>query len=376
MRKGNNLIKIPLLVLLLIALLAAACGGAQPKRLSAEEIASIQATVSQQQAEFDAQLEQVMEMDVKELEQSARQQQEPPRIQHKIIPEQPVPVEQTLEDSLSYISADENRAISGDNYAENLFERPFTTGDMVFQPWLDIQRAGISRDETFLYFTIEVYGVDQESLMLKGAYGIELDTDKDGRGDYLVMAIFPNMIRWNVLRVVVLEDGNEDVGGPSPMNSDAPWDKGDGYETRLFLGGKSGPDPDAAWVRVHPKAENMVQFAVKRELVGDPDEFLWSAWADNGLKAPGIFDYNDKIKKVDAGSPINTDEDYPLKLVRSVDNTCRKAYGFTADASIPGVCTGTEPTREPSTERDPQPDNPTHGDDQPGGIIKDWTQPQ
>ncbi|HEY59353.1 MAG TPA: hypothetical protein G4N92_01510 [Anaerolineae bacterium] len=217
-------------------------------------------------------------------------------------------------------------------------------------------------DPTFFYFTIEVYGVDEESGILRGAYGVEIDTDKDGRGDYLVWAFFPNIKRWSILRVLALEDKNDDVGGPSPMNSDAPWDKGDGYETRLFLGGKFGEDQDAAWVRVSPKDSTLIQIAIKRELIGSPDSFLWSAWADNGLKAPGIMDYNDVIQQVEAGSPISTDENYPVELVRSVDNTCRKAYNFTADASIPGMCISVEAREEePSAGR--QPDYPTHGDE-------------
>jgi len=33
-------------------------------------------------------------------------------------------------------------------------------------------------------------------------------------------------------------------------------------------------------------------------------------------------------------------EDYPLKLVRSVDNACRKVYNFAIAESRPGICTG------------------------------------
>jgi hypothetical protein len=241
---------------------------------------------------------------------------------------------------VSYPSADESRAVSGDNYNENLFERPFTAGNMQFQAWLDIQEASLSQDDFFYYFSIVLYEINENDGFLDGAYGVELDTDKDGRGDYLAWAIFPKQTRWSVQRVILLEDANGDVGGAQPMVSDATWKNGDGYETRLFIGGKFGSDVDAAWVRILPKDDTIVQIAIKKDSIGMPSSFLWSAWADGGLKAPGAMDYNDSISLEEAGSPLITDEDYPLKIVRSVDNTCRKAYNFTLSDDIPGTCTG------------------------------------
>jgi len=122
--------------MVVIAMFLTACGGGQSTIpvLTEEEIAAIEDDVAKKQVELDAQLEQVFGLSVQELEQSATQKEEPARVKHKVFPKEPGEPEQTLEDSLSYPSADEHRAVSGDNYAENLLERPFTPGEMVFQP--------------------------------------------------------------------------------------------------------------------------------------------------------------------------------------------------------------------------------------------------
>lgn len=323
--------------------------------VSEEEIVLIQADVVEQQSYYDAQVEELLEEDLDAITSSQLPGRDVSQIQqHVIIPQNPGKPEQTLEDSVSYPSADEKRAVTGDNYSENLFERPFTAGDMQFQPWLDIQQAALSQDARFYYFTIELYQVDSTNDSLNGAYGVELDVDKDGRGDFLVWAFFPRADRWTTQRVVLLSDTNEDVGGPNPMLSDAVWKEGDGYETRLFVGQKFGDDPDAAWVRVDPRDPASVQIAIKKDAIDAPTTFLWSAWADGGLKAPAALDYNDAIAQVKAGSPLIDDEDYPLKLVRSVDNTCRKAFNFDLVGDIPGTCTGGY-VEEPDIDKNPDP---------------------
>jgi hypothetical protein len=104
----------------------------------------------------------------------------------------------------------------------------------------------------------------------------------------------------------------------------------------------------AAFARLDPDDPISVQIAVSRNLLEDPAEFLWGAWADNGLKNAAMFDYNDTMKPSEAGSPINTDEDYPLNALYNLDNTCRLPYGFNQiGVFIPGMCITQPPAPEP-----------------------------
>jgi hypothetical protein len=98
---------------------------------------------------------------------------------------------------------------------------------MQFQAMLDIQEASLSQDELFfIIFRSWLYEINENDGFLDGAYGVELDTDKDGRGDYLAGAIFPKQTR--------LERAKSDLAGrrkwgcgvvAQPMVSDATWRK-------------------------------------------------------------------------------------------------------------------------------------------------------
>ena len=67
----------------------------------------------------------------------------------------------------------------------------------------------------------------------------------------------------------------------------------DGYETVIFNQGQ-GDDPDLAWVRIDPDNPNIVDFAFKQSLAGS--SFMWGVWADAGLKNPGMFNYNERLR--------------------------------------------------------------------------------
>jgi len=234
------------------------------------------------------------------------------------------------------------RAASGDNYGRNRFERPFTATAMEYRPDLDIVRAEISSDGTWYYFTIVLYGVagGVPGQPLTGPYGIELDLDSDGRGDMLIRAPAPPPGDWTTDGVQIWTDGNNDVGGLTPMNADPPSASLDGYATPLFDQG-AGADPDSAWVRLAASEDTGVQFAVKQSVVGDPT-FLWSAWSDAGVNHPEWLDYNDHFTESEAGS-VNATGASPLNSVAAVDNTCRMHFGFSPTGSEPGLCvvTGT-----------------------------------
>lgn len=254
---------------------------------------------------------------------------------------------QTLEDSDSSLRADENRVLSGDNFLNNLYERPFTAYEMEYQPDLDIYTVDFAYDDSYYYFTINLNGKNVDEWLLTGRYGIEFDRTLTGRGDLLVLVENPRK-EWSLNNVLVFVDVNADVGGPTPIIADEGF-KGDGYDLKIDLTGKL-----AAFARLSPDNDQAVQIAVSQELLEYPDEFLWGAWAGKELIRPVLFDHNDAFGQSEAGSPYSDDEDYPIKALFNIDNTCRLPYGFSRMSSgIPGMCITSAPTPMPGAEDEP-----------------------
>ena len=109
---------------------------------------------------------------------------------------------------------------------------------------------------------------------------------------------------------------------------------GNGYDSPVQMIGSK-----VAFARLSPDNTNAVQIAVNRNLLENPTEFLWGAWADNGLKNVTLFDYNDTMGPTKAGSPYKDDPRYPLDELYSLDNTCRLPYGFDQiGANVRGMC--------------------------------------
>jgi hypothetical protein len=250
----------------------------------------------------------------------------------------------TLEDSDSSTRAEEHRTLSGDNFLNNLYERPFTSEEMIYQPDLDIQTVDFAYDDDFFYFTITLNSMNVDVWRLTGAYSIEFDRSLTGRGDLIVRVENPTM-EWSPKNVIALTDVNVDVGGPTPIYADEGF-SGNGYDKRLDLTGET-----IAFARINPEDNQSVQIAVSQGLLDYPEEFLWGAWADGGLKKLTMFDYNDAIGQSEAGSPYIDDQDYPVKALYNLDNTCRLPYGFDRmSASYPGMCISSVPAAEPGEE--------------------------
>lgn len=260
-----------------------------------------------------------------------------PTVVHLTMPGEPPSRYLYMTDSITASEDQVRGAKGGDDYAVNRFERPFLAEGMTYRPDLDIVEADIAFDDDWLYFTIWVQGLHPESGDLPADFGVEFDLDVDGDGDWLVMASSPSMVEWTTIGVRIWEDGNDDVGGATPVAPDAPPAEGDGYEHTIFDQGQ-GQDPDAAWARQDPEDATAVQIAVKREFLDD-EAFLWGVWADEGLQQPGWLDYNDYFSLEQAGSPMEGSEHYPLKELAGVDNSCRMYYGFTPAGNEPGLCT-------------------------------------
>lgn len=247
---------------------------------------------------------------------------------HVIIPGEMQAIESTVDDLL----------YNGDDFSINLFERPFTQTLMENRFDLDLQKIAMSTDNTFFYFSLDLKDVNLNTKTLDGNYGIELDLDKNGRGDYLLWAYQPpTTTSWDYLGVVLFSDQNEDVGGTRALVSDAVKPEWNGYETEVWPS-KPLTDPDGAWARISPKDATVVQLAVKRSLVGNPASFLWSAWTDDQIKASYKFEYNDFYTAAEAGSPYAANPNYPLKALSQMDSTCREAWGFKPTGNEPGIC--------------------------------------
>lgn len=252
-----------------------------------------------------------------------------------------------LEDANSSLKASENRAVGGDNFQNGLYERPFTSQAMAYQPYLDILNASMAKDDKFLYFVIKLAGLNEQTQTLSGQYGIEFDLNKDGRGDLLLLVQKPGK-DWSTTGIQIYTDPDGDVGGKIPMTAESGF-KGDGYEKKTDASSAGS----AVFARTSPTDPSSVELAIGLDQLGLPKEFLWSAWADGGVQDPSKYDYNDFFGVSQAGSPMKDSVDYPLKALYSVDNTCRAPFGFSPSGNIPGMCTSVQPKTEAAPTRVP-----------------------
>ena len=240
-----------------------------------------------------------------------------------------------LTDPRTPVSTSKGYAIAGDDFLHDQYERPFDK-DLAYRPDLDILSATLSLDSQWLYISIQLAGTDNGKQTLDACYGAEFDVNLDGRGDFVVWATPPFTSTWSRDNLTVYGTTTNMVGGPNPLLSDAPW-KGDTYNKILF-DGKTDNQVNAAWARVSPQDPTILQLAFTLDILQKPAHFLWGAWADDGIKDPSKFDYNDVFTKKEAGSPYKWDADYPPKALNSVDNTCRAPYGFNPKGNEPGEC--------------------------------------
>lgn len=256
-----------------------------------------------------------------------------PTVVHTDFPSEPTFIKSFVIDRSTKSLASERRA-NADNFAIGLFERPYTAEVMDYRDYLDITRGELSLDLPWLYVTIYLEGTPPDGV--QAYYGLEVDNDIDGRGDWLIYGMVPPSTDWTTDGVHIYRDSNNDVGGAFPVNSEAPNSNWDGYDDEVFNQGQ-GADPDAAWIRRDPGNPSHVQLALKYALLAD-NQFMWNVWADEGVHAAAYFDYNDHFTLAEAGSPVLNSNDYPLKALFAVDNSCRWGFGFEPTGSEPGVC--------------------------------------
>jgi hypothetical protein len=180
-----------------------------------------------------------------------------PTVAHQIQPSSPGSVKSFMTDRSSAALASERRA-NADTFDINLLERPFTTQVMDYQEYLDITRAELSMGPPWVYVTIFLEGPPPAGS--EAAYGVEVDLDIDGHGDWLILAVAPPDSEWTTDGVLACRDANSDVGGPTAMISDSPHSARDGYEDCVFDSGY-GIGPDEAWIRRDPHPDRLSLFA-------------------------------------------------------------------------------------------------------------------
>jgi hypothetical protein len=267
----------------------------------------------------------------------------PTPIVHLVSPDVVLPEDkpQVTYDQESIRNAEQKEAYAGDQFLIGRYERPFDQ-EMTYLPFIDIIQSNLIRnkDDEFLYSVI--FLLDDPMLVPDSQYGfgIELDVNIDGRGDFLVWTQLPKSTEWSVEGVRVYKDANSSVGALKPMFSDAP-SAGDGYEINIFDSG-IGADPDLAWSRIAPQDPTKIEIAFKKTILEESQKFLWGTWSILGPDQFDRFDHNDYFTYADAGSPTRSDKDfYPLKAMYALDNTCRAASGFTPKGNEPGICPAT-----------------------------------
>jgi hypothetical protein len=271
---------------------------------------------------------------------------------HLQVPSAQVPAGKIVNDVESSGTGSDKRAPYGDSYDINLLERPFLQ-DMTYIPDLDIATFQFSQDETWHYVSIKLIGADPNHA-LGINYAVEIDTDKDGFGNFIIWASPSYTSEWTTENVRVFADTNHNTGGLSAIKSDAPFSS-DGYETLVFDGANGvGTDPDLAWVRLGNSENATLQFAFKRLLAGDI--FMAGVIADAGLKDVVQIDYVDRFTETEAGSPVKDKKYYPLQALFSVDNTCREAIGFISNGYEPRSCVKPEQVQDSSDPAQPPSD--------------------
>jgi hypothetical protein len=341
MKRRINLI---ILSTLMLAAILSACGlPVQSDPGTSQTLAALAFTQTAIAAEAEPEMateEPVMETtaDVS-AEATLEPTEEPVVITHQIVPTNPGYITKWFYDTDSSSNAAAGGVTGGDDYVANLFERPFTEADMVYRPDLDITKTEISSDANFIFVNLILSGEHPDG-GLPGTYGVELDFDRDGRGDILVLAANPQQGDWAIDGVSVFRDANNDVGGTNIIRPDGSY-SGDSYETPL-LSPDVLDDPDLAWSRLTPGTDPIVTLAFKKSLM-ESATFVWGVWAAESLLTPENLNLHDRIAQSAAGSPYPSHADYPLADLNLVDNTCRETYGFDATSPIPGLCYVPEP---------------------------------
>jgi len=251
----------------------------------------------------------------------------------------PNKVVQTVHDQTDEITAKDKFAFGGDVFGLGWYERPFDQ-NMGYLPFIDLAKILMTReDSNWVYVKVSVMAPVADGKDSKPLYGLEMDTDLDSRGEFLLLTGIPAGTEWATDGVVVMTNSDNNLGGTKPVLPDTNLSEGKGYDKEVFNAGK-GDDPNLAWARISPDDPKTIDVAFKSSLIGGvKGKFLWFPWALVGIQDLTKFEFNDHFTKADAGSPLKDDKNttYPIKGVWGVDNTARIPSGFEPGGLMPGL---------------------------------------
>jgi hypothetical protein len=256
----------------------------------------------------------------------------------------PNKVVQTVHDQTDEKTANAKFAFGGDVFGLGWYERPFDK-DMTYMPYIDLAKVLMTReDSNWVYVKIFTSGAVADGKDSKPLYGLELDTDLDNRGEFILLTGIPAGTEWATDGVVIMSNSDNNMGGVKPVLPDTTLAEGKGYDTEVFNAGK-GNDPNLAWSRISPDDPKCIEIAFKSSLIGGAKgKFIYSTWALVGLQDLTKFEFNDHFTKVDAGSPLKEEKDlYPVKGIWGVDNTSRIPSGFVPGGLMPGLAESFQP---------------------------------
>ena len=255
---------------------------------------------------------------------------------------------QTVHDQVDEYTAVQKQAFGGDDFRNGKYERPFDP-EMNYLPLADLVSVYLSReDPLWIYVKFKVNKPFASDPAADTHFLLEIDTDLDSRSDILIVTGMPKSTEWSTESVLVLTDPDFNVGGTTVVRPDEKLSEGRGFYNEIFNNGE-GDDPDLAWSRQSKDEPNIVMMAFKNTLTGgEKGKFIWLPWSDAGMKDWSLFDFNDHFTFAEAGYPLKEDaENYPLKALWGVDNTCRIPSGFTPTGYMAGLCQNYDPA--PST---------------------------
>jgi hypothetical protein len=269
----------------------------------------------------------------------------PPEIVHKDIPGAPIgKVLQTVHDQVNTATAPNKQAFGGDSFRTGKYERPFDQS-MNYLPLADLVSVQLSReDPQWIYILFKVTKPFTDDPEADTHFMVELDTDLDNRGNYLIVTGMPKSTEWSTGSVLVLTNPDLNVGGVSVVKPDEKLSEGRGYYSEVFNNGM-GEDADLAWSRLSKVDSAVAQIAFKNTLTGGgKGKFIWLPWSDAGILDWSLFEFNDHFTLSTAGYPVKDDmTNYPLKALWGIDNTCRVPSGFTPTGTMPGLCENYDP---------------------------------
>ena len=333
-----------LTIVFVIGMLLSSCSAPAETSVASEEIAVMSETEAIQESdvlETSTEPVEVTEAATEEIQSTEQGPTEVSEIVHVDIPGEPV-FTQSLPGECNSGFNVENGTFSVkapcDNWSINLLERPVSSDLSQFYHYLDILDAKAGQSEDWLYFQIDLFGAGFPDDGTPFTYYFELDTDQDGRGDYLIAVTDLDLYttEWSVAGVQVFEDQNGDVGGGTAIRPDGS-SNGNGYDTLLFDQGL-GDDPDLAWARHNPNHYAQIEFAVKKSLIGSRTNLMW--WAGAMLDS-----FN--AQSFDLVDSASTDSLFPI------DTTCGWFLGQETSYNIRKCYIAPEPTAGPIRSNQP-----------------------